>query len=401
MNNKIISLVIIFLALISLGFIGYFTGFVTDELSLSISVDEYIKGKIIGPDHNYTIKAYYPMNGSVVFRNVGSTTFDEQIRVTIEQYNNTSNVYKTYNDIEYELIPGQERFFKFVYYTNVTGLYWIHVNVSYANTKRVHKYSLFEVVELYPSTETTTETSSGDGDADVSVETGTVNMTMEYDKEITVSRGKSVTMFLIIENTGGKSLNNIKVFGTAEFPFTVEPVMITKLSSEKVGIFLVTLNIPYNLDEGKYDFEFDVITDETKQSGSVKVNVQQLSICDEVKQLISGYKFIVQRIDGEIEKAKLDNKKVTEIVILLDKVKSELVIAEDLYSQGRCFESMDHLEIVRELLIEIVRLLALIGIPISFITMSGMISLALILLIIACVFMVLIYRKRKRKKSEQ
>jgi hypothetical protein len=401
MNRKILSLAVALLALLSLGLAGVFTGFVNYG-SFSVGIKQLELGKIIGLDHKPTVKEYDALNITAVFRNVGSVSFSERMTITIEDINLTT-VLNTFQDSTFTLLPGEERAFKVVHYPTLTGFYWAHLNVSY-DGKRDQLFSLFFVEQLYaPVSEAPVPGLPAPGTPKPPrIEVGTPAMNVNYPQEILLSQGQSSLLFVILENAGDVSLNNIKFLGTSEgFPFLAEPKIITKLSEGRAAIFSVSLSIPVSLESGDYFLDFSIVSDEMIKNGRIKIRVEELSIRDQVWQTILNYRFLIQKLRGEAEKAAGEGKDVSAVKESIRDASRLLKKAEQLFFQGKYFESRDQLFVVKNKIIEVVRLLALLGVPVFMVTLPGLIPVMLLVIVAAVVsfYAVLVFRKRRLKEA--
>jgi hypothetical protein len=278
------------------------------------------------------------------------------------------------------------------------------VNVSYAGDRWVQRYSLFYAGEYVYGPGAPGETPpTGPGITPPVVETGKTEMTLEYPKEVNVSRGQSATLYMIVSNTGNRTLRSIRFLGSAPFPFVIDPTVISKLSPGFTGIFIISINIPIDIDEGSHNLNFNVYSDRTNMTGEIKINVQEISIKDEVWQTILNYRYLIERINGAMELAELEGKNVSEVRRILNEARGELKVAETLYFQSKYYEAKEQLKIVKERLVEAVRLLALLDIPLIPILLPVYISMIVILIVsvLIVIYFFFIYKKKKKKEESE
>lgn len=377
------------------------TGFGT-TVQLAITVDQFELGKIVGLEHQLILTEYDPLNITVVFKNVGSVAIDEKINLTIEDLNMTK-VLKNWNDGTFSLEVGEERTFTVVYYPNLTGFYWVHANVSYGTeNKNANRFSLFFVRELYPDADDDDDGDAGGaGDTTTpTTETGTAKLNITYTRELTMSPGQIGSFFVIIDNIGDRTINDIKFLGSAPFPFVTEPVFIDRLSPGFRGVFLVTVNIPVTLTEGTYALDFSINADEIIENRQLLVHIDEISLREQIWQTILNYRYMIQQLEGEIDKAEELGSDVSDVRKSLDDARNLLQDAEDAFYEEDYLTAQERLVRVRIKLIEVVRLLALLLAPVPFI-LPGFLPLFLLALIVVFIIIFIVGKRRRSRKRPE
>jgi len=137
-KSILLFLVLFILFIYSRFFFKSITGFIAEFLSLSLSIKSSTEGKIAYFSYP---PAIYLMNKSgeiilsqnatfdVIFMNTGN--FNISGRIVMYVKNSTLNDLETYYDDYFDLSPSAARNFSATYLPNVTGTYWVIVNVTY------------------------------------------------------------------------------------------------------------------------------------------------------------------------------------------------------------------------------------------------------------------------------
>ncbi len=402
MKKKILSLFAI-LVFISLCihfnvFQAVVTGFGL-QTQLSVGVNSLVEGEIY-LNYPYVVRQYSAMNVTARLKNTGSVEFSQRLRIYILDTNAT-RIIESFFDGFSTLRVGETRIFTVSYTPNSSGFHWIYSNSSFGRSITdawgvfyVTPYTTAPEVPGYPSAVPPAEYE----------EVGAAMLSLEYDKEINVSPGQKYLIYLSVKNTGAGnvSLKNVMVFAKLMgIPFDITPKQINRISVDRSGIFLITLNVPYRIDAGRYDMEFMVKSNTMKENGRIVINVGELEIKGLVERIISNYQYIAQKINQQINDLFADGKNVTKASEYLRIAKEGIISAQQLYELEEYEEAKNELDNVRQYLELAILELAMATIPPVTFVLPGYISIILIVIIIAVVIFVVSFWYFRRKLKEK
>ncbi|MBI4182332.1 MAG: hypothetical protein HY520_05185, partial [Candidatus Aenigmarchaeota archaeon] len=229
-------------------------------------------------------------------------------------------------------------------------------------------------------------------------------MSLEYITPLRVAPGQSAMAMVRVRNTGQTALSFTRLLGRSNgFPFLVDPEVIPFLPPGGTGVFLLSLDIPATLAEGKYRLAFTVTADETAESGEIEVVVAPSLAEDDIGDTIRNYEYLLLRLEGEADLQELLGKDVGQVRQVLVQAREELERAKRLHGLENYAEARRQLREVRLKLREAVRLLAELQLPQEAIALPGFLvgGLGGLLLFLVMVLLLLLARKRKKKPEEE
>lgn len=407
--NKIF-LVGIFLV-ITLLFFYYNVGRITGFNAFDVSIKERIQGNIL-LNYNSTVNLTEMQNITVEFINTGSTNYSARIELTIYMYNNTSGSLEslaTYYDSSVFLNPSERRIFNTVFLPNQVGVYYIKARVPYG----------FRLAEIWGSFFVTWSyniqpqvihvvTSYGGGTIPAQKESIIVNLDLSYKNKYDLYPGQKVLIDVTANNTGTINLHGLKLFSstTQYINFDVNPKEIYELESKESKIFLISLELSKDIPPGEYDFFFEMIGQEIRKSGTIKLNVTSVAqarpLKEEVNDTILNYEYLIVELDHEIYLATLEGFNTTRAEGYLDDARKNLEKAKELFNEGKYDEARDILDLVKRDLEKVVFELATISFKVYYYPAYSpfLILILLLMIIIGLIIFYLLYRKRKKKKPK-
>ncbi len=404
-DRKLISILILALAVfavLNFNVISQISGlFTVMNLNLDIAA---VPNAYIILDYPYVVTAYDSMNITAVFKNIGSTNAFIKMELYILDVN--FSVQEVFYDGYASLLPSEDRFFGVTYIPNQTGFYVIHVNTTYSQGNVADAWGVFYVNPYYtPPSAAPEEEGAPYTPSPEEGEIGTPDISLEYDNAVEVRKGQYYVSYIKVKNTGvgNASLYDVMLYAKSMgIPFTITPQQIAKISSSEYGIFLISLNVPVNIETGEYLLNFNVTSREISKTGQIRITVKELDIMSEVYSTITNYLFIIQRFKIDVQRALEAGKDVTSVYDYLNKAESELNDAKTFYEKGDYYMAKERLDIVKKYLEMIVVELARITLPGIMIMLPAYITILLVVVIILCVvpvIFIIFTRKRAAKKS--
>jgi len=373
--------------------------------NVTISIKQLKLGEIY-LNYPFVVQQYDIMNITVGFKNIGSVTFKERMIVDIVNW--TLGKYASFQDGSFTLIPGDMKTFKIKYIPTITGYQWIYVNATYEKQIAEAWGSFYVQPYPTPTIPAAPSAAAGPGAAAGPVEAGMVSMALSYPSEVEVAKGQSYLIYMMVENTGTKygnaSLNNIMFFAKGlGIPFSVVPQAIYKLESGKSSFFMITLNVPRNIDIGTYRLDFTVMSDELRRNGSISIGVVELPIKEEVYRTIQNYRFIIARLEGELDHAEAEGVNVTVARQYLGLAKVNVDEAQRLYDIEDYEKALDILKTAKKNIEMCVLELALAREKLYRLFLPATpfaIIVIVLLVIITLLFFIFARRRRKEKERE-
>ncbi len=293
----------------------------------------------------------------VEFANLGSTKLTAKIEVHVYKLESgILNLTASYYDSTVVLLPGStttnynKRAMNITFRPPSTGLYYVKVRVPYEvdypyATKVSQVWDSFLVYTTLPVT--TTIAPQAPGAVPSALPVGVANARIECPDNITIIQGEYKTFDFSIKNMGDRILNNLKLYisSPTALNVTMSPKIIKSLRLNSSTLFLITVGVPYDTDEGVYTLDIDFISDELKKSKTVDVYVvsSNISQIEYLRNLILNYEYLISRVESEMYKVMLEGYDVTLANVSLNKAKSSLEIAKTY------FEERDFISTKREL----------------------------------------------------
>jgi len=397
---------IVFAAVLSFLFIYIFlpksfTGFAVQR-NVSISIGQVLKGEITGMTYKNVVEFSSVQNISIEFTNVGSIPLTEKIEVRI-YFNNQTKLQEMayYYDSPALLIPGQRRIYTVSFFPPQLGVYYLKARVEYDSRVR-EKWGAFLVTYTPPIQIITPSPPSMPS---VSVkEVGLLSMSLKYPEKVEIPQGETKVFNISVNNTGEVSLNNIKLFISTTSLIEVEtnPKQVFKLMPGNSTLFLVSINAS-KTPPGKYPFDFEVVTDETKEGRSIELIVTSIAppLKEEVYETILNYEYLISEIQSEINSTALRGIDVSIPQNTLNEAKTSLEAAKEYYQQGNYENAKIKLEEVRKYLEDAVYQLASVSITVYLPAYAPFPVVLVAILLGMAFFLLILLTRRKRKEKEK
>jgi hypothetical protein len=380
---------------------------ITGYNTASVSVKEKTQGAILmNYDRNVNLTETQTITAEFV--NTGTNNFTSRIEITVYLYNNDTNNLEqlaTYYDGYVTLFSGERKSFTANFLPTKIGTYYIKVRVPY-EYKVTEAWGSFFVTWTWPQVQEIifVSTSQGGGIIQGQREYGTTEMELSYNSSLDIYPGQSMMFPIFIRNTGTINLHNVKLYSTTteNIGFDVNPKVVYELRQNKSAMFLVSINVSENIQPGDYEFAFDVMGEEIKRSGIVKLSVGSfnVSIEDEVRDAILNYEYLINEAERETYLARLEGFNTTRAEGYLEDAKLSLGRARELFDQGDYEGSRDALDSVKKNLEKVVLDLATISIKLyTYPAFSPFLILLLIIIIIIVIIIIAILERRKKNRK--
>jgi hypothetical protein len=345
MHKKILSVLLIVLAIFAVARVynlTKITGFGT-LTGITVGIQENLNGKLLLV-YSPVIQFGNSENITAEFVNTGTIPVTTKIEISVQGYiNGSMKPLAHYYDSTVTLQPGMRRSYTTVFIPSSTGLYYIQAKASYEN--RISEvWGVFSVYTPPPQTITIITAVVGPGAVAAAAPppsgvVGNPKMNLTYPDSVKVYQGGSTLFNITVNNVGDVTLHNLKVYvsTTDLINFVVSPKIWSLLYTNRSTIFLISLEAPANTTEGSYAFDFEIMSDETKEGQIITVEVMPppLSIEEDVKQDILNYGFLITKIAEDINTAAAQGFDVHMANNSLNNARTSLEIAKNYFNQKR------------------------------------------------------------------
>ena len=368
------------------------TGFA--NLGVDVSLQEKLDGKLF-----LSYEPSLELGGNqeiyVEFINIGSVPVTEKIEIKVYGYiDGTIEPIAYYYDSTVSLNPGMRRSYSTFFVPPSAGGYYIQAKSTY-NTKVVEVWGAFYV--YYPPYVIPPAPVS----PVPAVPAPELNLT--YLEKVTILKGGSIIVPVTVKNIGGANAYNLRFYVSTSnlINFDVNPKQVSNLLPTQSTAFLVLIDIPSNVSDGKYPFDFEVISDKKRERGSIEIEVVSELVSEEeaIYQKILNYEFLIAEIEHEISLAASNGIDVSLANQSLNNAKANLETARDFFNLRKFVDAKDALKNVEKNLSDAVFQLANANLyiyrPSAF---APFWILIIILLMAAAASGYYYYKKRKRRK---
>lgn len=376
----------------------------------TVGVVEKLKGQITALVFQENIDLGEIQKITIELSNVGSVSFIGRIEVRIYWNNETGKLQEMayYYDSQAELNPSMKRIYGVSFLPPNPGLYYIKVRVPY-DTKVIERWGAFLVIYtpppppvqiIYPSPPPVTYLPP------VVEEIGIPKLSLEYPKTIRITQGETKLFSILVKNIGEVSLNNLRlsISTTNLIKIEINPKQVFSLPKNESAIFLISIQVPETTPEGKYPFDFEVLSEKIKEGANIELEIVSIlpPLKEEVYQTILNYEYIILEIQNEIDSAALRGIDIRIPLNTLNKARISLETARKYYEQEKYEDTKKELEETKKYLEDAVFQLASVSI-IVYLPAFAPLFIVLIAIIIAIVFLILlvILRKGKEKKKKK
>ncbi|MEM4915229.1 MAG: hypothetical protein QXT85_00545 [Nanopusillaceae archaeon] len=168
-----------------------------------------------------------------------------------------------------------------------------------------------------------------------------------YPKVINISQGDVINFFIKVINKGD-TLNDLKLNISSELNLKIKyPLLITKLFFNETAVFLVELNVSYEITPKNYLALFCLISKEIEKCFDIEINVSKAEIIEKLEKLIDFYEKLIRDLNMEITNLELQGKNIHLAKNYLENASSHLLFSKNFFRFKLFEESLKELENVR------------------------------------------------------
>jgi hypothetical protein len=409
--KKIFIILILFLLLVS-SIIIYkifpetITGFAVGNTTIRIA--NKLKGEITSLILDESIELGNIQQIYTEFTNTGSINLTEKIEVIVYIHNETGKLIELayYYDSQTILKPSLRRGYNVSFLPQQVGLYYVRVKVDYDSSVKERWGAFFAVYNVTtPPIQYVPAPSEGGAPTLIVKEKGEPRMSIEYPKNVKILQGEKKLLNITVKNIGEIYLTNIRFYTTMTklIEIDINPKQVFKLYPNESVIFLVSFDVPTSTPEGKYPFDFEVINDRTKESGSIEIEVVSIppSIKEDVYETILNYEYILSEIQNEIDSAALKGMDVRLPLSTINKARISLDTAKRFYEEEKYDDAKKELINTKQYFEEAVLQLASLGIEITLSAAFPWWIILVIVIILMVLPILLIFMKKKKEEKEK
>jgi len=371
--------------------------------TINVSIQEKLIGKLL-----LAFKPYLEIGETqqitTEFINIGTKPVTEKIEIRVSGYvNGTLRPLAYYYDVQVPLNPGMRRSYSTVFLPPNIGLYYIQAR-AYYDTRVVEVWGVFtvsspppEIIPIYPPAAPEAPPSAP--------VLGIPDLSLEYPSQAKFYKGEKRLLNITVKNVGTAVLHNLKLYISISSLINVEihPKQVSVLGLNQSVIFVVSVEVPENVETGIYPIEFEVWNDEgMKKRGEIAIEVVAVAPPEEeeIHSKILNYQFLIFEIQKEINSAFSEGYDVTLANQTLNYARLSLEKAKDYLRLKRIVEAKKELGLVEKYIESAALQLASTTLylykPPAF--LWWLILLMIILIVIA--FLVYWYLKRRKKKPK-
>ena len=403
---------------------------------INVSISPFDNGRVGYFSYPEEITQYSRMIIDAEFINTGSTSYTKNTLLQIGAYDDNMTVLANRTGLTTSIMPGG-RSLDTLRYTPLTyGFYWMHLIVSYGN-KTADAWGSFYVSPYYSiiippegdggsggssdSEGTGGGAGSGGGAggsggslgssggmgipsvSDLSKsDTGRVLVTLLHDNKVYVRPGELSEVYVVVNNTGTMTLRQMMLLPriVGNIMLDAQPMNVQTLKSGQSAIFMITLDVPRDIENRTYPLDFKVIFDKGNKSGHVDVVVGPLALDESLLNSILNYRYIINRLKSETDILYFDGKNTTLIEKYIDLADSNLIIAKDEYDVADYESVRKSLKNTREHLKDAVIELAKLRSEGTLIVFAPTIWLLIVLVLVMIVSFGVVYIHKRKIKND-
>jgi hypothetical protein len=373
-----------------------------------VGVGEKLDGEITALIFDESIELGEMQKIFLEFANVGSTNLAEKMEIRIYHYNETGKLYEEayYYDSQAKLYPGMRRVFEVSFLPQKIGVYYLKVRVEY-DSRVKERWGAFLVIYTPPPPpiQVIGTPSPVYAAPQIIKEIGRPKMSIEYPRSAKIAQGEKKLLNISVKNIGRVTLKNLRLYvsTTSLINFEVSPKQIFDLPRNESVLFLLWIEVPENSPEGEYPFEFEVVSDKVKQSGSIELEVisPPPTLKEEVYKTILSYEYMILEVQNEIDSAALRGVDVSLPLNSLNKARISLEKAKKLYEREKYEDAKEELIRTKGYLMEAVYQLASASLTIFMPAIFPQWFILIAILIGAGFSLLLVLLRRKKKEKER
>lgn len=176
-------------------------------------------------------------------------------------------------------------------------------------------------------------------------------LTAEYPEYLKLNRGQSSLIQIFVRNDGDVDANNLVLFSSdSVLSLEINPTSLSVLNPESSFVFLITVKAPREAPVGTYPIDLTLASDRVTKKIRIEIELEVQELEVEVEQSIKTYENSIGKLVVEIEKALREGRNPSAAIENLNKSKSELQAAKQLYASQDYAGAKIKLEEVRTLL---------------------------------------------------
>ncbi len=406
-----IMLILIILMVLAYAFPIRITGFVINQISLSIKSS--VKGEITALVYEGFIELDKAEKQEIFteFTNTGTEEYTAKIEEFVYFYEDNQMIEKAnYSDSSVFLYPGMKRSFRVTYTPLEEGFYYIKVKATYGS-RRTEAWGSFYAGFIIPNT-TPPEpgppgpwagTGTGGGGWTpptlIDVAAQPLNITLEYQERVELYPGQNILTRIRVKNTGNETLHevNFHISAPEVLETDVSPKGVYYLDRNESVLFLLDVDTEPDIPIGEYPIDFEIVTREIKRAGTITVVVVPYNITleEEVRRRILNYEYLITELEIDILEAYLKGIDTALAEQSLDFARINLEGARN-YFELKDFEAaMEKLDEVKENLKDCVFILA----QSSFLIFVPAFSPMWILIIAVAIGLIFLFMLKRRKRK--
>jgi hypothetical protein len=375
--------------------------------NVDVSIKEKLQGKITALDFKSAINITETQKITTEFTNIGSLPLTAKIEETIYFYNNTKlSPVAYYYDSSVNLLPGMKRIYRTVFTPPYYGSYYIKVRVPY-DSKVTETWGVFSTVYYAPPIQPIIVVVPPTGGGPVTYitrEAGTPKLSLEYKNSYDLYPGQSLLISISAKNTGEVSLYNLRLStSTSSLIMTdINPKVLFDLKINESNIFLISLTIPKDIPIGSYPLSFELISDKTREQGSINLNVTsyEIPIKDEVYQTILNYEYLANELEKKISDAISEGSDIEIAQRNFERAKTNLQRAKDYYNSEEYDKAKDKLDEVKKDFEDIVFQLAHAKLKLYIAPAFSPFIIVVLAILLAVIFLFFLKIRRKEKRPK-
>ncbi|MCK5333138.1 MAG: hypothetical protein KAJ24_01400, partial [Candidatus Aenigmarchaeota archaeon] len=181
----------------------------------------------------------------------------------------------------------------------------------------------------------------------------------------------------------------------------VTPKLIPELLMTEEAVFIISIDVSNDTEQGIYPIDFVVIADDARNKGHIDVFVKQLHPMDEFNSSILNYAFLLKRLRNDAIKASIEGKNITSTLLYLDEGDKYLDLARISFSKNDYEETRRNLLIVKEHIENAALELARARVTQLYHAVFPIVSILLLLIAFAILAIMLFMHHRQRAKKQK
>jgi len=172
-----------------------------------------------------------------------------------------------------------------------------------------------------------------------------------YETNISLVRGMIKIESVTVKNTGQLNLTNVSLFilGIPTTWFNITPEGYKTLKPDETAVFLINFNIPKDAQLGEYKITLSAISGDIADKKSATITIFQ-SLEELLKDELNKIKTALQELEIDIKVAQKEGKDVSNVLIFVDEIKSQINIIEDNLKNNKTEEALKNIANVKNLI---------------------------------------------------